>query len=71
MQPGAPHVSVTVTHDTICTDGQLFNSKPCRGDSGGNTKCYFGNFIHFLINKFNSCSKYTKCQNHTSELNVY
>ena len=35
IQPGAPHVVVTITHDTICADGQISNSQTCKGDSGG------------------------------------
>ena len=35
MKPGAPHVLVKITHDTICADGEIFNSQTCRGDSGG------------------------------------
>ena len=35
LMPGSPHVSITVTPNTICADGQSSNSKPCKGDSGG------------------------------------
>ena len=33
--PGAKHVEINITHGTICADGQISNSQPCKGDSGG------------------------------------
>ena len=35
VQPGAQHVPVNITHDTICANGQSSNSQTCMGDSGG------------------------------------
>ena len=34
-KPGAPHVEINITHATIWGDGQISNSQPCKGDSGG------------------------------------
>ena len=33
--PDAPHINITVPIEMICGDGQISNSRTCKGDSGG------------------------------------